>query len=356
VTTYIGVGGPAPAYTVTSSNGSVNVGSQTIAITDSRSWAEAFLAAAGLPLTQSNITAVMAWEQAEGQWTAKGAYNASEQHNPLNTTRNTGLAGNPLGGTPLPMTPGVLSFPSWGAGIEASVATLFQRNMFPIYVALSGGNGSQTLPQALAQADWGTRPDAVAQILHQGPVNETAQTSGGGGGGLLSIPDFFSRQFVERVLWVVGGVALTVVGLAFIGVGVGVGRPAMTVLETVGIGPRSIQRRRSLREQTTAFQEREAARRVSEQERHAQRIIEARERGRVSRLGMRTRAEQEARRRQAEAEARIRTRQAESEARIREAREQARLRRLHERRLTEEQIARIRARRFYSAAETPRME
>jgi len=81
-------------------------------------WAATLLATGGLPVTSSNVAFLAGWQQREGQWGASGQYAAVAQHNPLNTT----LSG--YGGSPLPGTVGIQSYPSWSAGIAATLKTL----------------------------------------------------------------------------------------------------------------------------------------------------------------------------------------------------------------------------------------
>lgn len=106
------------------------------------SFSKAVLAAGGWPQTQSNINFLNSWQASEGQWGASGAYNAANQHNPLNIESN--IPGSP-NGTALPVVNGAttLSYPSWGDGVTATVNFLNQSNYTAIQSALTSGNAGQ---------------------------------------------------------------------------------------------------------------------------------------------------------------------------------------------------------------------
>lgn len=105
-------------------------------------WAQQFLEALGVPLSQSNITFVYQWEQSEG---GGGTYN------PLNqgvVPGNSSLtdSGNQYGG-------GAANYVSWEAGITGAVDYLHMSNYAGVYAALKAGNGQQAM-QALWASPW----------------------------------------------------------------------------------------------------------------------------------------------------------------------------------------------------------
>jgi hypothetical protein len=94
-----------------------------------QSFAESLLNALGAPLTQPNIQAIVAWEAREG-----GNWHNNARNNPLNTTmRVSGSTGiNSVG---------VQSYPSWSAGLQATVKTLQLPAYAGIVTALRAGHG-----------------------------------------------------------------------------------------------------------------------------------------------------------------------------------------------------------------------
>ena len=78
------------------------------------------------------------WQAAEG-----GSTNNTAAYNPFNTQRTTDATNAPIPG--VDSTNGFPAFPTWAAGCSATVATLFQPNMWVITAALRAGN---VTPQA----------------------------------------------------------------------------------------------------------------------------------------------------------------------------------------------------------------
>lgn len=122
------------------------------------SWAAALLSAGGWPQTQCNLSAVTAWEQAEGGNWANGA-----AYNPLNTTYDAngtweakGLVTATING------PGVRAYNSWRTGFTATLATLGNGNYGPVVSALAAGTGAQAVASAVAASPWGTAPFTAA--------------------------------------------------------------------------------------------------------------------------------------------------------------------------------------------------
>ena len=110
------------------------------------SWAAALLSAGGWPQTQCNLSAVTAWEQAEG-----GNWQNAARFNPLDTTQ-------PEPGSSAMNSAGVQAFPSWQAGFTATLTVLRNGLYGPILAALSSGGNAQTAADAVAASPWGTSP------------------------------------------------------------------------------------------------------------------------------------------------------------------------------------------------------
>ncbi len=84
-------------------------------------------------VTQANVTDLDEWQAAEG-----GSTNNSAAFNPFNTRRTTDATGAPL--PEVDSANGFPAFATWTAGCAATVATLFQPNMWSITSALRAGN------------------------------------------------------------------------------------------------------------------------------------------------------------------------------------------------------------------------
>lgn len=108
------------------------------------SWAQAFLSGAGLPVTGCNVSAVTAWEAAEG-----GNWANSARFNPIDTTQ-------PEPGSWPMNSVGVQAYPSWAAGLSATVTTLQNGNYPGIIAALQAGGSAQAVADAVAASPWGT--------------------------------------------------------------------------------------------------------------------------------------------------------------------------------------------------------
>ena len=110
------------------------------------SWAAALLTAGGWPRTSCNLAAVTAWERAEG-----GHWANSARYNPLDTTQ-------PESGSHPMNSAGVQAYPSWGAGLRATLATLGNGSYPAVLSALSAGNSASAAASAAAASPWGTGP------------------------------------------------------------------------------------------------------------------------------------------------------------------------------------------------------
>lgn len=107
-------------------------------------WAGAFLADAGLPRTACNVSAVVAWENAEGTH--------SEFLNPLDTTEREP-------GSRSVNSVGVQHFTSWGQGLHATVVTLYNGHYPGVIAALRAGNDAGRVARAVwVPHVWGTQP------------------------------------------------------------------------------------------------------------------------------------------------------------------------------------------------------
>lgn len=113
------------------------------------SWARALLRNARLPITDSNVAAIVAWEMAEG-----GHWFNTAHYNPLNTTMSA------PGATPMNSV-GVKAYTSWAQGFSATLATLYNGLYKGIIAALKAGNDGQAVANAVAASPWGTGPFTV---------------------------------------------------------------------------------------------------------------------------------------------------------------------------------------------------
>ena len=109
-----------------------------------QTWAVALLGADHLPLTACDVSAVTAWEAAEG-----GAWQNSASGNPLNTTM-------PEPGSSAINSAGVQAYPSWQEGFAATVATLNNGDYPGILAALRAGDSAQAVADAVGASPWGT--------------------------------------------------------------------------------------------------------------------------------------------------------------------------------------------------------
>ena len=108
------------------------------------SWARALLGYLGMPLTSQNLTAITAWELAEG-----GNWFNSARYNPLDTTM-------PEPGATVMNGVGVKAYTSWAEGFTATVATLHNGLYGAILAALQNGNDAVAVAAAVAASPWGT--------------------------------------------------------------------------------------------------------------------------------------------------------------------------------------------------------
>ena len=99
-------------------------------------WELCVLQGLGAPATANNVADLDEWQAAEG-----GSTNNTAAFNPYNTLRTTDNTGAAIPGA-VNSANGFPAFPSWAGGCAATVATLFQPNMWVITAALRAGNVS----------------------------------------------------------------------------------------------------------------------------------------------------------------------------------------------------------------------
>jgi hypothetical protein len=134
------------------------------------------LAGIGAPVNPTTLGDLAAWQRVEGGWT-----NDPDMFNPFNTTL-------PAGGSHGTNSVNVQSYPTFAAGLAATVATILQGNMRAILNALRGGAGLGAFEAAVNGSPWGTvfdqggilKPGATLAINNTGR-NETISPPGGTG-------------------------------------------------------------------------------------------------------------------------------------------------------------------------------
>ena len=96
-------------------------------------WELCVLEGLSAPATPANVTDLDEWQAAEG-----GSTNNTAAFNPFNTGRTTDTNGAPIPGVSSSAN-GFPAFANWAGGCSATVATLFQPNMWVITAALRSG-------------------------------------------------------------------------------------------------------------------------------------------------------------------------------------------------------------------------
>ena len=99
-------------------------------------WELCVLQGLGAPATANNVADLDEWQAAEG-----GSTNNTAAFNPYNTLRTTDNTGAAIPGA-VTSANGFPAFSAWAGGCAATVATLFQPNMWVITAALRAGNVS----------------------------------------------------------------------------------------------------------------------------------------------------------------------------------------------------------------------
>ena len=107
----------------------------------------------GMPQTQENLRAMMAWQAAEG---------TSAAFNPLATTRQA------PGATDLNSV-GVKNFRSYEQGLQTTIDTLRNGLYGDILAALRDGTSASRVARAVAESPWGTG-DGMSAVLESGTI------------------------------------------------------------------------------------------------------------------------------------------------------------------------------------------
>jgi hypothetical protein len=164
------------------------------------SWAAALLAKLGVPVTSANVSAITAWETAEG-----GNWHNSDRYNPLNTTQ-------PAAGAIATNSAGVKAYTSWDQGLQATVATLRNGHYGGILSALARGTSADDVVSAVLASPWGTKAISLggSSAASAAPADATQA---------LSVPGLNSvagavTKVAFTVAFVGGGLLLVVLGLA----------------------------------------------------------------------------------------------------------------------------------------------
>jgi hypothetical protein len=130
----VGLGGGALAWTVSGTAAAQSDGFTPLP----PGWELCVLEGVSAPATAANVADLDEWQAAEG-----GSTNNTAAYNPFNTQRTTDATNAPIPG--VDSANGFPAFPTWAAGCSATVATLYQPNMWVITAALRAGN---VTPQA----------------------------------------------------------------------------------------------------------------------------------------------------------------------------------------------------------------
>ncbi len=108
-------------------------------------FAQAVLGRLGLPITENNIAALVAFQSWEG-----GHMNNTARFNPMNTMRDVDGAEQARG-----LVKGIKAYATWDDGVEATARTLAQDNMRGIYNSLARSAPADETLRAVAASPWG---------------------------------------------------------------------------------------------------------------------------------------------------------------------------------------------------------
>lgn len=162
------------------------------------SFAQALLTQLGEPVTTDNVTAVTAWEGAEG-----GNWHNTALFNPLNTTLTEP-------GSRTVNSAGVRAYTSWDQGLAATTSTLNEGAYSGIRDALQSGNDAQGVVNAILGSPWGTTSLSLGTGSPASAQDaSTASPASSLTGGLTSD----AKGFAIMAVFVLGGVALLVAGV-----------------------------------------------------------------------------------------------------------------------------------------------
>ena len=125
----VGLGGGALAWTASSPAAAQSSTDTPLP----PAWELCVLEGLAAPATPANIADLDEWQAAEG-----GSTNNTAAFNPFNSLRTTDVTGAPIPG--VDTSNNFPAFSTWAAGCSATVATLYQPNMWVITAALRAGN------------------------------------------------------------------------------------------------------------------------------------------------------------------------------------------------------------------------
>lgn len=160
------------------------------------SWAAALLARLGMPTTPANLTAITAWETAEG-----GHWHNPDRYNPLNTTQ-------PEPGAVSTNSAGVKAYTSWDQGLTATTQTLMNGSYSGILAALANGSSAQDVVSAVTASPWGT----TSITLANGTVVPASDTTAAPAVSVTKIPSYVAGLAL-KMAFVGGAVLLVALGL-----------------------------------------------------------------------------------------------------------------------------------------------
>jgi hypothetical protein len=177
----------------------------------------------GLPETENNVRALVAFQNQEG------GHENGASFNPLNTMLSSAL--NPS--FPYPSVnfvtkkpgPGIQAYGNWKEGIEATAMTMEQNNMRPIFDSLRASAPAATTVKVFGDSRWGwwdpkkgfafKLPHPAADlIVRSDSVFRSYGSKMYSGAGAV----FGSRAFKYGALGITG--ALVLGGLVFVGIGI----------------------------------------------------------------------------------------------------------------------------------------
>src|SRR5581483_1158311 len=117
-----------------------------------REWARGLLAQLGVPHTDHNVRALMAWMHAEG-----GHWNNDAEYNPLNATYRM------PGSLPVPGRPGLQRYVSREQGLNATAAALADEPYSEIREAFKHGQDPERVITAVGSSQGGTDPGRLSE-------------------------------------------------------------------------------------------------------------------------------------------------------------------------------------------------
>lgn len=126
-------------------------------------FASALLGMLNIPQTNTNMQAIVGWENAEG-----GNFNNTATYNPLDTSLTLPGSHVMSGGS----SANIQAYTSWAQGLTATAQTLSVGNYgYPaIVAALKSGSLSQ-IADAISNSQWGTKNPALINDMNSAPSN-----------------------------------------------------------------------------------------------------------------------------------------------------------------------------------------